>query len=260
MTLVTSASELTFGIEIECSVPNDSPIPTINATNYSRPKPLPGFPGWKVKWDITVGGPLGHFGVEIVSPVLKSEDGLRQVIEVLDYLNSIGAQVNYTCGLHIHVGAGHLNQAQVQKLTKLFISYEPIFYGLNSEDAEARGKNIYCLKSQDWGSIIEIGPKYRGLNIENWKYQETGRKTVEFRGFCGSLEAETVISAIYMAVGLVSHVSNFQPTFLERIENIQALIETFAIDVFGDKSAHMVPEYDGILWDWLSEKAAKSTF
>lgn len=257
--MTLAASELTFGIEIELYDPKNSPLPEIKVWNYSQPKPLPGFPGWKIKWDVTVGenAPDGYQGIEIVSPVLKGEDGLRQVIEVLDYLNSIGARIDKNAGLHVHVGAAHLDQAQIEKLTKLFISYEPIFYGLNGIDAEERGENTYARKSEYWNENID---KLRGLNIAPWFGNDTDRQTVEFRCFFGTLDIEIIVSAIYMTVGLVSHVSNFQPTFLERIENIQALIETFAIDVFGDKSAHIVPDYDGILWDKLQAEAAKSTF
>ncbi len=47
----------------------------------------------------------GYVAVEIVSPILKGRAGIEQIKQMAEVLRQVGAAVNPTCGMHIHVGA-----------------------------------------------------------------------------------------------------------------------------------------------------------
>jgi hypothetical protein len=61
-------------------------------------------------WKITTDRSLGHDvyrskGAEIVSPVLRGEEGLESIRKVCNILTELKCRVNTKCGLHVHVGA-----------------------------------------------------------------------------------------------------------------------------------------------------------
>jgi len=75
---------------------------------------------WAVEQDRTVstvfetpgGGPPVVVGGEVVSPPLRdTPEAWRQVAAVLDVLRRCGAEVNRSCGLHIHIGTDALRAA-----------------------------------------------------------------------------------------------------------------------------------------------------
>ena len=66
----------------------------------------------------------GRKAVEIVSPVLKGADGVRQVLAVVRELNARGATVNKTCGLHVHVGFDKNNRPALERLVTLAANFE----------------------------------------------------------------------------------------------------------------------------------------
>ena len=98
------AAEATFGIEIECFLPRGC----VRVGAYHAGVELGSrFPaGWNAQRDGSLRTTLrGYEGVEIVSPVLRGREGLEQVRQVAALLQELGARVNRTCGLHVHVGA-----------------------------------------------------------------------------------------------------------------------------------------------------------
>jgi len=191
------AGDRTFGIEIECHLPNGV---FFHSGSHLFGIQIPQLPqGWVAKRDGSLQAPNGYQSVEVVSPVLKDEAGIFQVVEVVDFLNSVGAIVNDTCGLHCHVGAADYTQVDVSKLTTLFKRYEKLFFSLNGEKASTRWDNSYCKNSQNWDN--PNGDRYQSLNLTNLN---SGKKTVEFRLFAGTINVEIIVQAIFMCVGLVN--------------------------------------------------------
>jgi hypothetical protein len=97
------ANDLTFGVEFETTIPAGA----VPVGNYYSPNDLSevGFPpGWRVKSDGSIRSGGGRQGAEFVSPILRGADGIRSVLAILRNLNDIGAKVNDSTGLHIHVG------------------------------------------------------------------------------------------------------------------------------------------------------------
>lgn len=216
------AGSFTFGIEIECLVPNSARLPI---GTYSNPREIRnGFPeGWQIKTDSTVSTTMRNYrGIEIVSPILKGIDGLDQLKQVTDKLDEMGARVNRTCGFHVHVGAksaaGELADdvaRWVSNLIHLVGQHELALYASTGSRYRATTcrftrsikqqypeRKLKELKKKKWDVLArEITgiDRYRTLNVNNML---NGRMTVEFRVFAGTISFTKMLGHIQMAMGL----------------------------------------------------------
>ena len=217
------AAEATFGIEIECFLPRGC----VRVGAYHAGAELGGrFPaGWNAQRDGSLRTTLrGYEGVEIVSPVLRGRDGLEQVRRVAALLQELGARVNRTCGLHVHVGAtsvaGHdFDDVAdwVRRLINATAQHEKALYG--AAGTRSRENGSYCRSiKRGWGEkkarlkqkkmkaealrqdAAGIG-RYHSLNIEPLFSR---RRTVEFRCFSGTASALKMTAWIQMALALAT--------------------------------------------------------
>jgi len=190
------ASLITFGIEIETTIPNACPV---DVGGYSRGLQAAGFPeGWVAKHDRSIRAGAGRRGCEFVSPVLRGADGLRQVVTVLAKLREIGAEVNQSTGLHVHVGFDRSDRAALTRLVTLSANFEKAIYA--STGTRRRETNQYCSPISPSGSAeqaLNVQSRYRLLNLVS------NKPTVEFRAFAGTLNTSKVIGHIRMCVALV---------------------------------------------------------
>ncbi|HET7768911.1 MAG TPA: amidoligase family protein, partial [Chloroflexota bacterium] len=118
----------TFGLEFEFAVADAGWVAhelhalgltaTPDAVPYHSERPE-GF--WSVEHDRSVtsvftcdqGGASVIVGGEVVSPPLRdTAESWRQVALVLDVLKRCGAEVNRSCGLHVHIGADALRDPE----------------------------------------------------------------------------------------------------------------------------------------------------
>lgn len=232
------ASELTFGIEIECYIPNGH-FSSNEVGRYHSGSQINGFPaGWTAQEDGSIRGfgPTGYVAVEIVSPVLRGEDGLTQVVAVIDWLNSVNGFVNSNCGLHVHVGAAHLTPEQVQVLMNEFQCYERVLFALNGQKAQSRWTNRYCKNSSEW--LNPMSDRYQSLNLTNLY---GSKRTVEFRLGAGTLDVEAILALVIAYTGLVAKVTNsprqHRPRPMNLGEFINNVVSRFSmIDLGGDYS------------------------
>lgn len=143
-------SQRTFGIEIECYGRR-----TALLLEFIRAKGLdvsdrgPQNAQWVIKSDPTIrpyndactiqvdgrrGGArarvrdeyannLDH-SIELVSPILRGEDGIAQVEKVCEVLKRLDYRVNTSCGLHVHIGAEDLNPPQLYTILKRYADNE----------------------------------------------------------------------------------------------------------------------------------------
>ena len=61
---------------------------------------------------------------EFVSPVFKGQDGLKQLLVDLEVIRGMGAQVNTSCGLHVHIGFDKRDAESMEKLVTLVANFE----------------------------------------------------------------------------------------------------------------------------------------
>lgn len=202
-----NAADMTFGIEIETTMPA-SVAPNLSMANYSRGLAIEGLPaGWTAKWDCSIRARRGRRGVEIVSPVLRGAAGLRQIIEVCDVLKSrYGARVNESTGLHVHVGFDRNNRAAMDRLIALTANFEKAIYA--STGTKSRERGGWCRSIQSHGQLQAAADasgrnRYHLLNLTNLLGRGHGTPTVEFRAFAGSLNPQKIIGYVRMCLGLV---------------------------------------------------------
>jgi hypothetical protein len=194
------ASEIGFGVEIECNIPDEMSA-SFPAGGYHRGTQIPVLPeGWNGQSDCSVQAQAGYRSIEIVSPILKGEAGLVQLVEVVDFLDSINARTNNTCGLHVHVSCDFLTQPQRARLVKVFRYFEDAFFSLNGDTASTRKSSHYCKPAARWD-----GTRYQSLNLQHMDHGH-----IEIRVWSGTMAAEQIVSAIYMAVAIVSRVTDEQ--------------------------------------------------
>jgi hypothetical protein len=206
-----NASEITFGIEIECYVPTNS----MPVGGYHNGVQIPGFPqGWTSQRD----GSLhtrrrGYMAVEVVSPVLRGVTGLEQVKQVVASLNAMGAKVNDRCGFHVHVGVGS-DVSLVQKVVHLAANFEKALYAATGTKSRERGG--FCrpisgeFRNLQFGDSVRnlgaaAGNRYHVLNVTN--LISGSKPTVEFRAFAGTLNIDKIVGYVLMCVGIVERAS-----------------------------------------------------
>ena len=114
----------TFGIEIECLVP---------ANSYGLQSQIDAACGrnvWTVGTDGSVranerGAGAGFRGVEIRTTSYVTGATAKEAIDGLcGVLATVGAYVNKSCGLHVHVGARNMSAQQIAKICAFYAKYE----------------------------------------------------------------------------------------------------------------------------------------
>jgi hypothetical protein len=215
---MTSAKDYTYGIELECLVKTE----TVNRTNlrigsYHHGIQVPFLPrGWKAERDASIRTPQGYQACEIVSPVLKGEEGILEVIAVLKKLNELGFKVNETCGVHIHVGYNSDWGADV--LARLISTTSYLEKGLFAiTGTKKRERGTYCKGIRKHGDAPKAKEKmnpdrYNSLNITNLANRNSRQQTVEFRVFSGSLNEVKIVGWIQTCLGIVERAVNSKRT------------------------------------------------
>lgn len=203
---MVKASEVTFGVEIECNFPSTN-YRAVGLQNgsYHHGLPVPGFDTWKAADDSSLRANPGYQAVEFVSPILKGKDGLVKLVEFVDWLNENGVIVNDSCGLHVHVGVAGLTDRQINKAVSLFILFERAFYANCGANAGKRFVSGMCAPSQYW-----TGPtnRYQSLNQKNLARNGGRTNTLEVRCYAATVIAEDIVSAVAMATGLIALASD----------------------------------------------------
>ena len=205
------ATEITFGIEIECLVPVDIYESTGMEARYGRPPQAPQMPvGWKAKTDCSIRNEDGYYPVEFVSPILKGREGLEQVKTVVAKLNEWNAKVNKSCGMHIHAGVDTSNELGLINVIRLAAQHEKALYA--STGTKSRENNRMCkpvaakyksLKNNvGQASMMEAcrRDRYHSVNLMNI-YGRTG--TVEFRLFAPTLSFVKIAGHLASVLGIV---------------------------------------------------------
>src|SRR3990167_2311881 len=88
-----------FGVELEVVAKNETSIMEL-ASQIST--------SFGFHHDGSVRGKMGETGVEVVTPILSGKTGELALKDLLDKMNKIGFETNYSCGLHVHHDANNL--------------------------------------------------------------------------------------------------------------------------------------------------------
>ena len=205
---------------------------------------------WSVEHDRSVtsvftcdqGGSPVIVGGEVVSPPLRdTAECWRQVAQVLDVLKRCGAEVNRTCGLHVHIGAEALRDPAVPATSdpRLRAAHEPerdvlpalsrlamvasvcfedlVFRMASAEGGAHRGRAffyrhcrplerelrpIYDTLADLTGDLgLEGSTRRAALNLTN--VGDPRKDTVEFRQCNGTLDGRVVQAFVRLCAALV---------------------------------------------------------
>jgi hypothetical protein len=208
-----NASDLTFGVEIECMIPADNlTAARVRVGSYHNGCPIPGLPaGWNAQSDCSIRPEAGSGlrGVEIVSPVLRGALGIAQVKQVVAWVRTQGGNVNASCGLHVHVGFGGRSANDLARLVCAAAYFEKALYAMTGTKSREQGNYSKSIKDRSFKSTGRTGKadgtpardRYRVLNLTN--LARGGKPTVEFRCFAGTLNVLKVLAAVQVCLGLV---------------------------------------------------------
>lgn len=221
MAQMTTASNRTFGVEIECVVPDQS---ALMAALRAADIDTSGTNGWRIKYDGSLRNTRpSHRGAEcreIVSPILSGNNGLEQVRKVCRALRSAGVGINITCGLHVHHGANDLQINDWKCLVKRYAKAEYLLDPIVAP-SRRRGRSHWCkyLVGSGRGSatIAEYFTKvdrpatfpalrqasgndrYQTINLESFG----AHHTVEFRHHGASINPAKIVGWILLTQAMV---------------------------------------------------------
>jgi hypothetical protein len=202
----TSHMDATFGIEIECYLPEGETMQAAAAAVRAR--------GIAVQaetynhyarnhWKVVTDGSLGDArGIEFVSPILCGAGGLAEIEKVCNALSDFGCTVSKKCGLHVHVGVAGARLSFFKNIVKLYSTFEPVLDSIMPPSRRA-SNNMYCRSmtaarpalidgATTVGQVLTAATggagreqRYFKLNIAAYNRHST----VEFRQHSGTLDA-----------------------------------------------------------------------
>jgi hypothetical protein len=207
--MLTSLLTSTFGIEIECFLPEGATAASCAAAVSARigetVHPETYNHGRRTWWKVVADGSLGDYqrGVEFVSPILRGEVGLVQAQKVAEALTDFGCTVNKRCGLHVHVGVDGAPLSFFKNLVKLYAAFEPVIDSFmppsRRKSACTYARSLTSIRSGDVdgassfdGLAVTATPgashherRYFKVNLQAY----LRHRTVEFRQHSGTLDA-----------------------------------------------------------------------
>ena len=129
-------SKLTFGVEIECYNAERGALIERGRQNglniVSREYTHEHVNYFKIVSDGSLSGENAN---EVVTPVLKSKKGLSSLKALCKSLSEVGAQVNRSCGLHVHIGAAAMSDAHYIRVAR---NYKMIEMAIDTFMPESR--------------------------------------------------------------------------------------------------------------------------
>jgi hypothetical protein len=201
-----NVNDLTFGVELEVTLP----VGTCPVGPYHLGIQVAELPaGWKAERDCSIQAAPGYMACEVVSPVLKGADGLRQLKAVCEWLNRAGAKVNRSTGFHVHVGFDRDDHDGLRRLVTLTASFEKALFAATGTHSREEGR--YCQTVQDnpayqrlyrdRATLTAYLDRYHVLNLTNLLGH--GKPTAEFRVFAGTTNPLKAIGYVRLCLGFV---------------------------------------------------------
>lgn len=169
-----------------------------------------GLRGWRVKSDCSISGGTG---AEIVSPILRGEDGKRQVRMACEILNEMGAKVNRSTGLHVHHEVSDLTLDDFKRVVRSWTDNQRAIDRLVSP-SRRRGSCRYAAawSSRDVSYISDCTTldslRNRGcFNVTRYKTLNVScfprYGTIEIRQHQGTTDADKVVTWVEFGQAII---------------------------------------------------------
>ena len=206
---------------------------------------------WFYKYDGSVYG--GNETREIVSPILKGENGIKQLKVICSAMRRSGFYSNATAGVHVHLGADGLSLDTFKNLCFNYTGFEPLVDMMFPSDR--RWSNAYYAESfsklsnfvQTLDSATSFDDLTRNL-MGSTRYYKVNLKafyslgTVEFRQCIGTNDDRLITWFLYycfyvMEASKRKRLTNFN------LKNLQDILPTWMFTYFLDR-VRAVSGYD----------------
>lgn len=197
-----NVNTLTFGVEIECyNVRRNDLLQEAERRNIAIYSQNYNHRDNKEYYKIVSDGSIsGEYGQEVVSPILKGKKGESSLKKVCESLNSVGAKVNRSTGLHVHFGAEKMSD---EHFVNIFKNYQALEATIDSfMPSSRRGRaNEYCqtLANLDYSGCCTKDDVAR-INISRYRkvnaHAYMSHKTIEFRQHSGTTDYNKILNWI----------------------------------------------------------------
>ena len=162
---------------------------------------------WRIKTDGSLSGTSEHrHGLELVSPIMKTEDDVRDFYTILNAMNEIGVSVNRSCGLHVHIGMDGVSNNSIHTILERYSQFESNIDQMmprsrRDDNASYAGKitsgDIRCIKrAKTKRAIANSMDRYKKCNTESL----TKHGTLEFRHHSGTTSYEKIINWVHIVM------------------------------------------------------------
>jgi hypothetical protein len=227
---LNGSENLTFGIELEFRGGDSNAIAAeLHGMGICGQPQMTGYHGRKVpgKWALEKDSSVtvGNRGGELISPVLKdTPETWRQLETICEVAKRHGARVDTHTGAHVHIGAAERMDGKKQRWRRFFkitSGFHDVYLRLSGgEQGIFRGEQ-YAASSlrqslrgisaplpgeeneADYHRSIGSlgGTRYLDINLQSFA---SSKKTIEFRGFNGSLTPGIIQANVKFAAGVVT--------------------------------------------------------
>ncbi len=206
---VPSSSRKHVGIEIECLIPANKDATLIKLLNEK-----------KLQWNINVGSDgsvrddsfIMDFNERFIGKEIRilaeEKDAPKIINEVCTVLKVVGAKVNKTCGLHVHID---LRNRDFKMVYENLFQFQSVMFKMQPK---SRHKNQYCKKLTKKNREGNIGRHY---SINKNAYTE--HRTAEVRLHEGTIDAKDIRMWVYFLI----HIANMEKTLTSSIRKIDKI-------------------------------------
>lgn len=156
-------------------------------------------------------------GKELVSPILKGEEGFEKIEKALKVLRDIGCTVNNTCGLHVHFGIKKASKPEVvRNAIKLYENFKHEFDAIlplsrrNNGHCRHYGVNLDNVKnSRDLQFFRRSDSRYFTVNA----CALDRHNTCEFRQHSATLDSVKVLAWIKICQRVMARSEQIKDAF-----------------------------------------------
>ena len=209
---------------------------------------------WGYKYDGSVYG--GQETREIVSPILKGENGIKQLKAICSAMRRSGFYSNATAGVHVHLGAEGLSLETFKNVCYNYTMFEPLVDMIFPSDR--RWSNAYFAESfstvADWERKLDRANHFSDLTNNRGAIMGGGRYfkvnlqafhslgTIEFRQCIGTNDDRLITWFMYYCFYIIE-VSKRKRLTNFNLKNLQDILPAWAFTYFIDR-VRAVSGYD----------------
>lgn len=204
-------SKLTFGIEIECyNFTRESLIQVGGAKNLNIVSM--GYTHRHTDFIkiVSDGSLTGENSNEVVTPILKGKKGLNTLEVLCKSLEEVGAMVNRSCGLHVHIGAASINDGHYIRVAR---NYQKLEKAIDTFMPESRrgDSNSYCgstlnINLNGCRTKADVAAAFHNDRYYKFNAMAYGAHgTIEFRQHSGTTSYEKISRWVMFLAKLVEY-------------------------------------------------------